>query len=201
MKPVKAGIIGCGDEGGVLVGEHNPNFIDFIACSDIRPTNKDRIFAGQPGTPRKGFNAIREHIRGHYGQDVAEHIRVYDDYEQLLANPEIEMVVIALPLHLHAKVSIEAMQAGKHVLCEKLMAWNIKQCKEMIRVADQTHKLLSIGHQRHYSMLYAHANAIVTSGVLGDVKHIRASGIATTFAPIPIRTPAPPGRCSTPGRR
>ena len=84
------------------------------------------------------------------------------------------MVVIALPLHLHAQVAIEAMEAGKHVLCEKLMAWNIKQCKQMIRVADREHKLLSIGHQRHYSMLYAHANEIVTSGVLGDVKHIRA---------------------------
>lgn len=174
MKPVKAGIIGCGDEGGVLVGEHNPNFIDFIACADIRPTNKERIFAGEARGPRKGFNAIREHIRIQYGQTPDQHIRVYDDYRQLLANPDIEMVVIALPLHLHAKVAIEAMQAGKHVLCEKLMAWNIRQCKEMIRVSEQTHKLLAIGHQRHYSMLYSHANEIVASGVLGDVNHIRA---------------------------
>ncbi len=84
------------------------------------------------------------------------------------------MVVIALPLHLHAKVAIEAMEAGKHVLCEKLMGWNIRQCKAMIRKADETGKLLSIGHQRHYSMLYAHANDVVHSGVLGDIKHIRA---------------------------
>ena len=174
MRPVKAGIIGCGDEGGVLVGYHNPNFVDFIAYSDIRPSNKSRIFAGQAGTPRLGFNAIRDHIRVKYGQSPDQHITKYDDYKQLLANPDIEMVVIALPLHLHAQVSIEAMRAGKHVLCEKLMAWNIKQCKEMIRVADETHKFLAIGHQRHYSLLYAHANEIVTSGVLGDVKHIRA---------------------------
>src|SRR5207302_240835 len=113
-------------------------------------------------------------ISTQYGHTVDQHIRVYDDYKQLLANDEIEMVVIALPLHLHAQVSIEAMRAGKHVLCEKLMGWNISQCKEMIRVADETHKFLSIGHQRHYSLLYAHANEIVTSGVLGDVKHIRA---------------------------
>lgn len=183
MRPIKAGIIGCGDEGGVLVGYHNPNFIDFIAASDIRPSNchrtsegqnRGRIFTGQAGTPRLGFNAFREHNRQHYNQTIDQHIRVYDDYRQLLANNEIEMVVIALPLHLHAKVSIEAMRAGKHVLCEKLMAWNIKQCKEMIRVSDETQKYLSIGHQRHYSLLYAHANEIVSSGVLGDVKHIRA---------------------------
>ncbi len=183
MRPVKAGIIGCGDEGGVLVGEHNPNFVDFVAASDIRPTNchrtRDgqnggRIFNGQAGTPRRGFNAFRDHIRVHYNHTIDQHIQVYDDYRQLLANNDIEMVVIALPLHLHAPVAIEAMRAGKHVLCEKLMAWNIAQCKEMIRVADQTGKFLSIGHQRHYSMLYAHANEIIGAGVLGDIKHIRA---------------------------
>ena len=71
------------------------------------------------------------------------------------------------------------MQIGKergkpHVLCEKLMAWNVKQCKEMIQVAKETGSILSIGHQRHYSMLYAHAMEVIKSGVLGDVKHIRA---------------------------
>src|SRR5437868_946164 len=56
--PVRAGLIGAGDEGGVLVGEHNPNYVKFIACCDIRPSNRERIFKGQPGTPRKGFNAV-----------------------------------------------------------------------------------------------------------------------------------------------
>ena len=66
------------------------------------------------------------------------------------------------------------MKAGKHVLCEKLMAWNISQCKEMIKVAKETDRILSIGHQRHYSMLYAHAVEVLNAGVLGDIKHIRA---------------------------
>jgi predicted dehydrogenase len=171
MRPVKAALIGAGDEGGVLVGEHNPNFVKFIAVCDIRPSNQRRIFEDErirnPASPRKGFNF-------HYGTAAKNNIRVYDDYHALLDNPEIEMVVIALPLNLHAPVAIEAMEKGKHVLCEKLMAWNIRQCKDMIRTADRTGKLLSIGHQRHYSMLYAHANEVVRSGVLGDFKHIRA---------------------------
>jgi len=66
------------------------------------------------------------------------------------------------------------MKAGKHVLCEKLMARTITQCKEMIKVARDTNRILSIGHQRHYSMLYAHAVEVMKSGILGDVKHIRA---------------------------
>lgn len=166
-RPVKAGLIGCGDEGGVLVGEHNPAYLEFIAYSDIRPSNRRRIFEGEPSGPRKGFNRL-------YGNDAPRRLRRYDNYRELLADADVEMVVIALPLHLHAPVAIEAMRAGKHVLCEKLMAWNIRQCKAMIRVADQTQRLLAIGHQRHYSLLYAHAVEVLNSGVLGEIRHIRA---------------------------
>src|SRR5262249_37047699 len=109
-----------------------------------------------------------------YGSGAKNKIRLHEDYKQLLRDPDIEMVVIALPLHLHAPVVIDALQAGKHVLCEKLMAWNISQCKDMIRAATASGKLLAIGHQRHYSMLYAHAVEVINSGVLGDIRHIRA---------------------------
>src|SRR5882672_4834161 len=47
MRPVKAALIGAGDEGGVLVGAHNPQFVEFIAVCDVRPFNKRRIFTGE----------------------------------------------------------------------------------------------------------------------------------------------------------
>jgi predicted dehydrogenase len=181
-RPVRAGLIGAGDEGGVLVGEHNPNFVKFIACCDIRPSNRERIFKGEPdkpASPRKGFNH-------HYGSDARHHIAWYENYRDLLDDPEVEMVVIALPLHLHADVAIAAMQRGKHVLCEKLMGWNVTQCKRMIRAADASDKLLAIGHQRHYSMLYAHALDVIDSGVLGDVHHIRALWHRNNAIPLPV---------------
>jgi predicted dehydrogenase len=165
--PVRVGLIGAGDEGGVLVGEHNPEYLRFVAVSDIRPSNKRRIFDGErPPSPRKGLNSV-------YGKEAAR-IKVHENYKDLLADKDIEAVVIALPLHLHAPVAIDAMNAGKHVLCEKLMAWNIAQCKDMIRAADKNDRILSIGHQRHYSLLYAHAVEVIRSGELGDIKHIRA---------------------------
>jgi predicted dehydrogenase len=176
-RPVKAGLIGAGDEGGVLIGEHNPAYVQFIAYSDIRPSNQARIFAGELVGPRKGFNF-------HYGSGARDRIRLYEDYKKLLENPEIEMVVIALPLHLHAQVTIDALNAGKHVLCEKLMAWNISQCKDMIHAADRADRLLAIGHQRHYSMLYAHAVEVINSGVLGDIRHIRALWHRNNATPI-----------------
>ena len=59
-KPVKAALIGGGDEGGVLVGAHNPEYLEFIAVCDIRPSNMTRIFDGDPKVPalRKGLSAI-----------------------------------------------------------------------------------------------------------------------------------------------
>jgi predicted dehydrogenase len=169
-KPVKAALIGCGDEGGVLLGEHNPDYIQFVAACDIRPFNKKRILEGDPKVAlRKGFTKI-------YGADYTKKIEASfeTDYRKILANPEIEAVVIALPLHLHAKVTIEALEAKKHVLCEKLMARTIKQCKEMIAAAKKNNRILSIGHQRHYSLLYAHATEVLKANVIGDIKHIRA---------------------------
>jgi predicted dehydrogenase len=176
-RPVKAGLIGAGDEGGVLAGEHPKDYLQFIAYSDIRPYNQERIFKGEPTGPRKGFNAI-------YGSEAKKNITLYEDYHKLLENPDIEAVVIALPLHLHAPVAIAAMRAGKHVLCEKLMAWNVGQCKDMIRVAKETNRILTIGHQRHYSLLYAHAVELLASDrdpdlkdedrLIGDIRHIRA---------------------------
>src|SRR5438309_966893 len=88
---VKVGLIGAGDEGGVLVGEHNPKYLEFIAYSDIRPSNQARIFKGETNSPRKGFNAK-------YGKDKAKKIKLHENYKELLANPDIEAVVIALPL-------------------------------------------------------------------------------------------------------
>ena len=112
--PVRVGLIGGGDEGGVLVGMHDKNYLNFVAVADIRPSNRKRIFTGEPTGPRLGFDRI-------YGSE-AKKIKVYENYKELLANPDIEAVVIALPLNLHAPVAIDALRAGKHVLCEKLMA-------------------------------------------------------------------------------
>jgi predicted dehydrogenase len=175
-KAVKAALIGCGDEGGVLLGEHNPEFVEFVAFCDIRPTNKERILYGDPKV------ALRKGVAKIYGSDYARKMgeddkHFFTDYRRLLENKDklgLEMVVIALPLHLHASCAIDCLEAGLHVLCEKLMARTIGQCKAMINKAREKKRLLAIGHQRHYSMLYAHANEVVESGVLGEVKHIRA---------------------------
>jgi predicted dehydrogenase len=168
-KPVKAAIIGTGDEGGVLVGEHNPEFLEIIAVCDIRPTNVQRIFKGE------GPTSLRKGLMHHYGADCEKSIKYFSDYRKMLAEvKDIEAVVIATPLISHAPIAIDCLKAGKHVLCEKLMARTIGQCKDMIIAAADANRILSIGHQRHYSMLYAQATELLNSEMLGDIKHIRA---------------------------
>ncbi|MBX9790292.1 MAG: Gfo/Idh/MocA family oxidoreductase [Pirellulales bacterium] len=171
--PVRVGVIGTGDEGSVLIGAHTPEYAQIVAIADIRPYNVWRAFNGDPAVP-----AVRPGLMKKYKwsteDEAKKQIAVYTDYKELLARPEIEGVIIALPLHLHAQVAIEALQAGKHVLTEKLMGHSVGQCKQMGRVAAETGKLLATGHQRHYSILYDNAKDLIQRGLLGQIHHVRA---------------------------
>ncbi|MEX2171696.1 MAG: Gfo/Idh/MocA family oxidoreductase [Pirellulales bacterium] len=172
--PLRVGIIGTGDEGSVLIGALNPDFVQVKAIADIRPYSVYRAFHGD----QEALDA-RPGLMSVYGwktdEEARKNVKVYEkDYKELLADPEIEAVIIALPLWIHDVAAIEAMRAGKHVLTEKLMAHSIHQCKEMARVAYQTNKLLATGHQRHYSVLYDNAVDTIRRGIIGDIHHIRA---------------------------
>ncbi len=161
-KAVKAAIIGTGNEGcQAMIRDHNRAFIDYIGFCDARPSQRERA--------KKEFAAHKD-----YTKNDVENLRVYDDIDKILEDKDVEMVVIALPLFLHAPIAIKAMKAGKHVFCEKLMAHSVGECKAMVRTAHEANKLLAIGHQRHYSALYDNANYLVQNGHLGEIRHIRA---------------------------
>lgn len=167
--PVRVGMIGTGDEGSILITQlPSIDYMEVVAIADLRPSNRERAFEGDGNDDRVGF--IRK-----YGAERAKKIKIYKDHKELLADKDIEAVIIAVPLNQHAPLAIEALKAGKHVLTEKLMAHNITECKEMIAEAKKAKKLLAVGHQRHYSVLYANANELIRQGVLGDIKFIRAS--------------------------
>jgi len=175
--PLRVGVLGTGDEGSVLLGAHNPDYLNVVAIADIRPYNIFRAFHGDVSSP--AAYTARPGLMSKYkwaSEDEArKQVKVYGAYEELLADDSIEAIVIALPLHLHSVAAIKAMRAGKHVLTEKLMGHSIHECKEMSRVSRETGKILATGHQRHYSVLYD--NAVHTIGkarLLGDLHSIRA---------------------------
>ncbi len=175
-QPVRIGIIGTGDEGNVLIGGLNPDYVEVAAICDIRPSSIHRAFHGDWATPNA--LAARPGLMRVYGwkteDEARRHVHVTTDYQDILRDQSIDGVIIALPLHLHAKVAVQAMMAGKHVLVEKLMAHNIAQCKLLARLAKSKARVLSIGHQRHYNILYDNAVNLIRWGLLGEIHHIRA---------------------------
>ena len=176
-KPVRVGVLGTGDEGSVLIGAINPDYIQVCAIADIRPYSIHRAFHGDWYS--EAALKARPGLLAKYGwkteEEARRHVRVYGDYRELLEAEKgrIEAVIIALPLHLHAPAAIAAMQRGYHVLTEKLMGHTVAQCKEMARVAKLTEKHLATGHQRHYNILYAEAVDTIRRGLLGEIHYIR----------------------------
>jgi predicted dehydrogenase len=177
-KPVRVAVLGTGDEGSVLIGALNPNFVDVVAIADIRPYNQFRALHGD------SFGEVARKVRpglikkyDYANEDAArKHIKIYGDYRELLKTEKnnIDAVIIALPLHLHAPAAIAAMRLGKHVITEKLMGHSVHECKEMARVAHQTGVYLATGHQRHYNILYENAKDQIRRGVFGKLHYIRA---------------------------
>ncbi len=168
--PVRVGFIGTGDEGNVLLTEHPTQYMNVVAVADLRPTSKRMAMQGEGNDARIGLVKKLGAERAAKVEQFGDHISLIEAKERL----GLEAVVIAVPLNQHAPIAMLAMDAGLHVLTEKLMAHNIRQCKEMIRKSREKNLLLAVGHQRHYSVLYDNAASICSTGALGDIKFIRA---------------------------
>ncbi len=177
--PVRVGVIGTGDEGSVLIGAINPEFLQVKAIADIRPYNVHRAFHGDhySETALKARCGLMTKYGWATEETARKNVKVYGAYQELIEHAKedgLEAVIIALPLHLHAPAAIAAMTAGLHVLTEKLMGHSVMECKEMARAAKQTGLHLATGHQRHYNILYDNAVDQIRRGLLGDLHYIRA---------------------------
>jgi len=100
--------------------------------------------------------------------------RVHRTYQDLIQDPEIDAIYNPLPNGLHAEWTIRALQAGKHVLCEKPMASNEREAEEMAKAAHETGLILSEAFAYRYHPLTARVKDIIASGEVGKIKHIEA---------------------------
>lgn len=113
--------------------------------------------------------------------------RAYGSYAELLADPAIDVVYIPLPNSLHAEWSIRALEAGKHVLCEKPIASNAAEAEQMAAAASRTGRLLVEAMHWRYHPLAARIREIIDSGVLGPIKRIDAWACVPIFGRHDIR--------------
>ena len=97
-------------------------------------------------------------------------VALYSDFDEMLAQTEIDALIITLPTYLHKEFAIKAIHAGLHVLCEKPMALNLQDCDEMIVAAKNSGKVLQIGHCIRFWPEYDKAREIIDSGKYGKVK-------------------------------
>ena len=96
-------------------------------------------------------------------------VRGYTDYSDLIANYEVDAVVIATPHHLHTEIVIDAAQSGKHILLEKPMALSLAECDQMVAVTQKAGVKFMVGHNNHFIPAYIRAKEIIASGEIGEI--------------------------------
>ena len=98
----------------------------------------------------------------------------YQNFDSIKDNPEIDIVYIVLPNSMHAEFVIRAAHAGKHVICEKPMAMNVKECNDMIAACEKAGKKLSIGYRLHFDPYHLEMMRLGTQKIYGDIKKMSA---------------------------
>lgn len=101
-------------------------------------------------------------------------VDTYEKFEDLLARPDIDAVVIAVPDHSHARVAIAACKAGKDVYLEKPMTFTIKEGQELKKVVRETKRIFGLGSQQRSSAEFQHAVKLVQDGALGKITKVNA---------------------------
>ena len=149
---IKIGIIGCGKIAQV---RHIPEYAE-------NPDAKLAAFFS-PNRARAQEQADK------YGG------KVYDTAEALLADPDIDAVSICAANYAHAELSIQALNAGKHVLCEKPMATTLADCEAMVECAKKNGKFLMIGHNQRLAKAHMEAKRLIDAGLIGDIITFRTS--------------------------
>lgn len=119
--------------------------------------------------------------------------KTFVDYKELLADKSIDAVVIATPEHLHHRMLLDALAAGKHVYVEKPLAHTMEECFEIMKVGAKSKSVVQVGTQNRSNSLYQMARTMIQQGLIGDCHYVRAfwyrnalpSGAAAWRYPIP----------------
>lgn len=155
-------------------------------------TSDRRIAVGISGLGRAGWDlhartlremsdryrivAVCDGLEGRREQATSElGARAYPSFGELLADEEVELVVVAVPSHAHAQQATEALAAGKHALVEKPFATSAEQATAMFEAASQADRLLVASQNMRFEAGFLRIRELVESGRLGDIVQIRVA--------------------------
>lgn len=162
-KKLKVGMIGCG---GIAKGKHMKSLAkqstaEMAAFCDV-------------------FVTTAEAAKAEFGTPDA---KVYTDYKELLKDDAIEVVHICTPNDSHAEITIAALEAGKHVMCEKPMAKTASDARRMLEASQRTGKKLTIGYQNRFRADSQYLKAACQRGELGEIYFAKAHAIRRRAVP------------------
>ncbi len=163
MERIRIGIIGCG---GIANGKHMPALAkdkraEMVAFCDILPEKAQKA-AADFGT---------------------ENAAVYTDYRALLEDKTIDAVHICTPNRSHAEITVAALEAGKHVLCEKPMAKTAADARRMLAAAKKSGKKLSIGYQNRCTPEVWTMKRAADAGEFGEIYYAKAHAVRRRAVP------------------
>jgi len=162
-KKLRVAIIGCG---GIAKGKHLPSLaklsqIEMVAFCDIE---EDRAVEAA----------------SKYGTEDAA---IYVDYQELLKDETIDVVHVCTPNDSHADITVAALEADKHVMCEKPMAKTAADARRMVEAAKRTGKKLTIGYQNRFRTDSQYLQKVCERGDLGEIYYAKAHAIRRRAVP------------------
>lgn len=163
MSLTKVAIIGCG---GIANGKHMPS---------LKRTGMCEMTAFCDLVKERAEKAAAE-----YG---VKNAKVCTDYKELLADPDVEVVHVCTPNRSHSKITVDALNAGKHVMCEKPMAINYQEALKMVEAAKANNKLLTVGYQQRNRPDAAYLKAECERGTLGEIYFAKARSVRRRGVP------------------
>ncbi|MGW9685046.1 Gfo/Idh/MocA family protein [Flagellimonas sp. 2504JD1-5] len=144
---INIGVIGAGDRGGGLIPIINKiEGLKVTACCDVLP------FRLQNAMEKVGGKA-----------------KAYSEYKALLDDKKVDAVLIATPFSEHSHIALDALDAGKHVYCEKTMVKGYDAIKNLVAKASSSKNIFQTGHQYHSSRLYTHVVDLIKNGKIGKI--------------------------------
>lgn len=144
---VRVGVIGSGGRGQLLTAEFKEIGAEMAAVCDVYETNL------QAGLKKANTGA-----------------RGYSDYRRMLEDKTLHAVIVSAPDHWHARMAIDAIQAGKDVYLEKPMAHTIAEAFDIVAAVRRSKQIVQVGTQRRSAELFQQAQKLATSGRLGDIR-------------------------------
>ncbi len=179
---ITLGFIGLGQQAmNLLRGFINMDDVQVVAGCDVYDIKRDRFV---------------KRVTDHYTQKGVKKVKVdvYEDYQDLLARPDIDAVVIATPDHQHAIIAIAACKAGKDIYLEKPLTLTIYEGQQLVKAVRKYNRILQVGSQQRSSEEFTHAATLCREGELGKIQHIKVCcgrNEANPYTAAPVPNPLP----------